>query len=364
MDAYFVSPIQGTNDGSADGAGNVVEREEGSPHRTLVTHGTGSRHHDQHWNEGKLAGEGVDVHDENGHPEERVLVVNETGDEVDLQQRGQTGCDRGPDDDDREVLADEIMVVDEGGDQGEDGGGDIEEVVLPGQHTHIDGEVGVDVGGGGGHGGVEEEEEDQREQRAVLGKCAFTSFPAENEIKTLAKGFVEGLDVNGRGNGNEFGHTAIIDLERDDSSTNVRYTRQREHPLVGDLKHVLDVRGSVCTHKHQNQRKNGSCDSTRCLGCHGERLTSAFVISLLMDALYNERIDHDLSATLHRVQDNAHSQSRCVPMNHKGIGDEDDRDNERIKHEVGDTTVFQNGEGIGNVAKHELRMMKWCAYSP
>ena len=81
-----------------------------------------------------------------------VGIVEQTRDEVDLQQRCQTGGDRGPNDDDREVLADEEAVVHEGGDEREDRGADVQCVVLPSLHAHIDGQVRVDVGGGGGHG--------------------------------------------------------------------------------------------------------------------------------------------------------------------------------------------------------------------
>ena len=363
MEAYFVTQIADTYDGSADRAGNVVEGEEGGPHRTLVADGAGARHHDQHGNEGELAGEGVDVHDHDGHPEENVLVVKETRDEVDLKQRGQTGGDRGPDDDDGEILTNEESVVDEGGDEREDGGGNVEEVVLPGLDTDIDGEVGVDVGGGGGHGGVDEEEQNQREQRAVLGEDSLASLTAENEIQTLAQSIHEGLEVNREGSGNELGHAAIIDLERDDGSANVGHASQREHPLVGDIKHVLEVRRSECAHKHQNQRNNGGSNGTRRLGGHSERLASAFVIGLLVNALHDERIDHDLSTALRRVQDNTHNQRCLVAMNHERIGHEDDGDNEGIENEVGNTTVFQNGEGVGDVAKHELGMRGRNAHS-
>ena len=363
MEAYFVTRIADAYDGSADRAGNVVEGEEGGPHRTLVAHGAGTRHHDQHGNEGELTGEGINVHDDYCHPEERVLVVKETCDEVDLKQRGQTGGNRGPDDDDREILTNEETVVDEGGDQGEDGGGDVEEVVLPGLDTDIDGEVGVDVGGGGGHGGVDEEEQNKREQRAVLGEDSLASLTAENEIQTLAKSIHERLDVKREGSGHELGHAAIIDLERDDGSANVGYTSQRKHPLVGDIEHVLEVRQNECAHKHQNQRKNGCSNGTRRFGGHSERLASAFVIGLLVHALHYERIDHDLSTALRCVQDNTHNQCRLIAMNHERIGHEDERDNEGIENEVGNTTMFQNGEGVGDVAKHELGMRGRDAHS-
>ena len=49
-------------------------------------------------------------------------------------------------------LADEEAVVHEGGDEREDRGADVQCVVLPSLHAHIDGQVRVDVGGGGGHG--------------------------------------------------------------------------------------------------------------------------------------------------------------------------------------------------------------------
>ena len=211
---------------------------------------------------------------------------------------------------------------------------------------------------------MDEEEQNQREQRAVLGEDSLASLTAENEIQTLAQSIHEGLEVNREGSGYELGDAAIIDFERDDGSTDVGNTSQREHPLVGDIEHVLEVRRNECAHKHQNQRKNGCSNGTRRFGSHSERLTSAFVIGLLMDALHDERIDHDLSAALRRVQDNTHNQRRLVAMNHERIGHEDDGDNEGIENEVGNTTVFQNGEGVGDVTKHELGVRGRDAHSP
>ena len=137
---------------AADRSRNVVEGEEGGPHRTLIADGAGTRCHDQHGDERELAGERVNVHDDDGDPVMDVGIVEQTRDEVDLQQRCQTRGDRGPNDDDREVLADEEAIVHEGGDEREDRCADVQCVVLPSLHAHIDGQVRVDVGGGGGHG--------------------------------------------------------------------------------------------------------------------------------------------------------------------------------------------------------------------
>ena len=73
-----------------------------------------------------------------------------------------------------------------------------------------------------------------------------------------------------------------------------------------------------------------------------------------MDSLHHQRVDHDLGAALRGIQNHAHDQRRLVVVDHKGVGEEDGAHKEGIKDEVGDTTMLQNGEGIGDVTKHEL----------
>ena len=152
LGSLIVTPETMRHQRAADRSRNVVEGEEGGPHRTLIADGAGTRCHDQHGDERELAGERVNVHDDDGDPVMDVGIVEQTRDEVDLQQRCQTRGDRGPNDDDREVLADEEAIVHEGGDEREDRCADVQCVVLPSLHAHIDGQVRVDVGGGGGHG--------------------------------------------------------------------------------------------------------------------------------------------------------------------------------------------------------------------
>ena len=124
---------------AADGSCNIVEGEEGGPHRTLVADRASARCHNQHGNERELAGEGINIHDNDGDPVVNIGIIEQTRDKVDLQERCQAGGDRGPNNDNRKVLSDKEAVVHEGGDQREDRCADVQCVVLPCLHTHVDG---------------------------------------------------------------------------------------------------------------------------------------------------------------------------------------------------------------------------------
>lgn len=110
------------------------------------------------------------------------------------------------------------------------------------------------------------------------------------------------------------------------------------------------------TYQHEDQRKDRGSHRTRRLRSHSERLASAGIIGLRVDALHDQRIDHDLGTTLRGVQNHAHDQRRLVVVDHERVGDEDGSNDERVEDEVGNTAMLQNGEGIGDVTKHELVM--------
>lgn len=109
-------------------------------------------------------------------------------------------------------------------------------------------------------------------------------------------------------------------------------------------------------YQHEDQRKDRGGHRTRRLRSHSERLASAGIIGLRVHALHDQGIDHDLGTTLCGIQNHAHDQRRHVVVDHERVGDEDGGNNERVEDEIGNTTMLQNGERIGDVTKHELVM--------
>lgn len=106
--------------------------------------------------------------------------------------------------------------------------------------------------------------------------------------------------------------------------------------------------------EHQNERQNGSHHSTSRLRSHGQRLTATLVLSFLVHSLDDERIDHQLGSALAGVENHSQNESALVIGDDEAIEAEGNTNKNRVEHEIGNTLVFQNGEGIRNVSENKL----------
>ena len=138
-------------------------------------------------------------------------------------------------------------MVEEGGEQRGDGGGDVQRVVLPGKHADVVREKRVDVGGRGGDQRAEDQEEHQRKERAVLRHRVQSAFAAENQLAALDDRVEEGLR---RERGREryvLRHDAVLDLESDDSGEQIGNSGHEKEAFVGNdrspvVVHFLSLR--------------------------------------------------------------------------------------------------------------------------